>query len=304
MADLDFYQRTIGISTIDELCEALCQTLLKTNRTYSFWVDWDKASRNTDNYKLQLGLLSTLRGSTNPRADFKKLLKRYPEVAEALPRLLAEHEHRLTIAVGKTPPFEYVDIDFSVRDDSPTHVQRLVRFSEETGLLALLASVTQPQDYLLGVEVGLDSNARKNRSGVVLEALVEVVVDSLCSQHSDMRFLEQDIFGHAAEVFGVECPPAMTNRRFDFAVLHGGVPTNIEVNFYGGTGSKPSEIVNSYSDRTRVLKAHGWRFVWVTDGPGWIKMRNPLRKGVSEIDYVLNYQMLHEGLLTRVLMET
>jgi len=60
-----------------------------------------------------------------------------------------------------------LDIDFSSRDTSTERVNQLVTFAEKTGLLTLLSSVTQPQDYLLGVEVGLDSNARKNRSGVI-----------------------------------------------------------------------------------------------------------------------------------------
>jgi type II restriction enzyme len=95
----------------------------------------------------------------------------------------------------------------------------------------------------------------------------------------------------------------MADSRFDFAVLSRNVPTNVEVNFYGGTGSKPSEIVNAYSDRAHALRQYGWRLVWVTDGPGWLKMRNPLRKGVTDIDYVLNLQMASDGLLERILLE-
>jgi len=303
MADLGFYRRALGVATVDDLCDALCASLLKTNRTYGFWVDWDKVNRQTDDYSYQLGLLSVLRGSKRPKADLSKLLKRYPEVAEAFPRLLAEHEDQLTIAAGSEPPFEYVDIDFRARDSSPSQVRRLLEFAEGTGLLAVLTRLTQPKDYLLGVEVGLDSNARKNRSGVVLEGLVADMMDAMQAEHRDMRILKQNVFSRASEAFGVECPPSMADRRFDFAVLRKGVATNIEVNFYGGSGSKPSEIVSSYSDRNGKLRASGWRFVWVTDGPGWLKMRGPLRTGVEAIDYVLSYQMLCDGLLARILTE-
>ncbi len=302
MADLDFYRRAIGVNTVDELCEAICASLLKTNRTYEFWVDWDKANRNSDEHKYQLGLLATLKGSDTPRKDLEKLLRRYPEVAAAFPRLLAEHENQLTVLTAKNPPFKYIDLDFSTRDRSSADIRQLATFAEKTGLLNMLSSVAQPQDYLLGVEVGLDSNARKNRSGVVLESLVGDAIDALVRVNKGVVCLKQEAFRRAAETFDVRCPPSMTGRRFDFALLHRGVPTNIEVNFYGGTGSKPSEIVNSYSDRARILKKHGWRFVWVTDGAGWLKMRTPLRNGVEAIDYVLNYQMLHDGLLTRIML--
>ena len=303
MAELDFYRRAIGVNTVDELCDAICASLLKTNRTYEFWVDWDKANRNSDEYKYQLGLLATLKGSDTPRKDLEKLLRRYPEVAEALPRLLAERGNELTILSGQSHPFKYIDLDFATRERSSEEIRQLATFAEKTGLLEMLSSVTQPQDYLLGVEVGLDSNARKNRSGVVLESLVEDTIDALAGANKGLVCLKQTVFKQAAKAFDVDCPPAMSARRFDFALLHGGVPTNIEVNFYGGTGSKPSEIVGSYCDRARILKEHGWRFVWVTDGPGWLKMRNPLRVGVEAIDYVLNYQMLHDGLLARIVLQ-
>jgi len=196
-----------------------------------------------------------------------------------------------------------LDIDFSSRDTSTERVNQLVTFAEKTGLLTLLSSVTQPQDYLLGVEVGLDSNARKNRSGVILESLVETIIDSLAKAHPSMCCLKQATFEQAAEVFGLDCLHSMNERRFDFATFYSGRATNIEVNFYGGTGSKPSEIVNSYADRARILRECGWRFIWVTDGPGWLKMRNPLRNGIEAIDYVLNYQMVKDGFLEAILLQ-
>ncbi len=303
MANLDFYRRAIGVNTVDELSDAICASLLKTNRTYDFWVDWDKANRNSNEYKYQLGLLATLKGSDTPRKDLERLLRRYPEVAEAFPRLLAEHENQLTVLSRQSHPFKYIDLDFSTRDRSSADIRQLATFAEKTGLLEMLSNVAQPQDYLFGVEVGLDSNARKNRSGVVLESLVSDAVDALARVNKGVVCLKQPILNQAAKTFDVECPSSMSARRLDFALLRRGVPTNIEVNFYGGTGSKPSEIVGAYCDRARILKEHGRRFVWVTDGPGWLKMRNPLRVGVEGIDYVLNYQMLHDGLLARILLQ-
>jgi type II restriction enzyme len=302
VADLRFYKRAIGVSTVDGLCEILCASLMKTNRAPEFWVDWSKVNRRSDAYSRQLALLSTLRGSEAPRSDLAKLLKDYPEVAQAFPRLLAEQKDRLSVLVEVSSPFESVDLDFTKSELDDADIEALVAFADQSGLLTLLTGLSHTQDYLLGVEVGLDSNARKNRSGVVLEKLVEAILDSLIKEHSELRLLKQDSFRTAAERFGVRCPPLMENTRFDFAVLCGKVPTNIEVNFYGGSGSKPSEIVNAYSDRARTLGEYGWRLVWITDGPGWLKMRHPLLKGVSDIEYVLNLQMVRDGLLKAVLL--
>ena len=46
---------------------------------------------------------------------------------------------------------------------------------KKTGLFKLLskAKINSLLDYITGVEVGLDSNARKNRTGKVMENLVE-----------------------------------------------------------------------------------------------------------------------------------
>ncbi len=42
----------------------------------------------------------------------------------------------------------------------------------------------------------------------------------------------------------------------------------------------------------RVAKEHNVEFLWVTDGPAWHKMEQPLLLSMKEIDWVLNYRML------------
>jgi len=85
-------------------------------------------------------------------------------------------------------------------------------------------------------------------------------------------------------------------------VISKGRATNIEVNFYGGTGSKPGEIVSSYTNRGEVLSSAGWKFIWLTDGEGWKAMQNPLRVGVEYIDYVINAYLLRKGLLEKIIL--
>ncbi len=76
---------------------------------------------------------------------------------------------------------------------------------------------------------------------------------------------------------------------------------NIETNFYEGAGSKPSAIVGEYTDRNRLLNHKGWKFIWLTDGGGWRKMKNPLLEGIRGIDYVINVCMLRDGILGKIL---
>ena len=126
-------------------------------------------------------------------------------------------------------------------------------------------------DYLLGVEVGLDTNARKNRSGLFLETLVDETLRELSSRHPNLVVINQKTFGYVEEKYDIIIPPTLRDRKFDFAIINQGKATTIEVNFYSGTGSKPSEIVSSYINRGEVLAAAGWKFVWLTDGMGWKK---------------------------------
>ena len=50
-----------------------------------------------------------------------------------------------------------------------------VRFMKESGLFDLLQNhiINNLYDYVLGIEVGLDSNGRKNHGGHLMENLVE-----------------------------------------------------------------------------------------------------------------------------------
>jgi len=101
-------------------------------------------------------------------------------------------------------------------------------------------------DYLLGVEVGLDTNARKNRSGLFLEKMVTEILSELSARNSDLIIVEQKTFGYVEENYHVKIPPTLRNRKFDYTVINKDKSINIEVNFYSGTGSKPSEIISSY----------------------------------------------------------
>ena len=54
-------------------------------------------------------------------------------------------------------------------------IEKYIKFMENTGLFELLQShlINNIIDYVTGILVGLDSNARKNRVGNILEIYVE-----------------------------------------------------------------------------------------------------------------------------------
>ncbi len=134
-----------------------------------------------------------------------------------------------------------------------------------------------------------------------LETMVTETLSELSSRNPSLLFVEQKSFGYVEDKYSIRIPSTLRDRKFDYAVINDGKATNIEVNFYSGTGSKPSEIISSYINRGEVLSSAGWKFVWLTDGMGWRKMRNPLRTGVENMNFVINAYLLRKGLLESIL---
>jgi type II restriction enzyme len=77
----------------------------------------------------------------------------------------------------------------------------------------------------------------------------------------------------------------------------------MEFNYYGGGGSKPQEIIDSYIDRQRQLANDGWRFILVTDGLGWLAGKNQLFRGIEELDFIMNLSFVKAGLLEAAIRE-
>jgi type II restriction enzyme len=302
MANLNFYNKYLQLATIDEICEKLCSTLIETNYTYDYFVNWEKVIKNRDFYKYEIALLKSLKNSNNPTDDFRKLIMKYPEVIKVIPILIACREGILKVLDLIDTDLNYHVFNFSKSTFNNTEIDAITQFTCNTGLLNILCTMDSATDYLLGVEVGLDTNARKNRSGSFLEQLVTETLSELSQGNKNLIIIEQKSFHYVEDSYGIRIPIELRDRKFDYAVINNGKATNIEVNFYSGTGSKPSEIVSSYSERNRVLNLAGWKFVWLTDGQGWNKMKRPLYVGVSNIDYVINSYLLRKGLLKPIIL--
>ena len=89
MADLTFYKKHLNLSTVDEICKALSDTLIETNYTYDFFVNWSKVTKNRDAFKYEVALLKSLKNSSKAVGDLRNLLTKYPEIIKVIPLLLA-----------------------------------------------------------------------------------------------------------------------------------------------------------------------------------------------------------------------
>lgn len=158
-----------------------------------------------------------------------------------------------------------------------------MEFLEGTGLAELFQSKTINDlvDYVFGVETGLDSNARKNRSGHIMEATVA-------------RLLDEKGIDYRTEVYSKEWSILKSvlgddEKRFDFVIETPSKVYLVEVNFYSSGGSKLNEVARSYSELApKVNSVEGFEFVWITDGWGWKSARNKLQEAFSIIPRVYN----------------
>ena len=162
-------------------------------------------------------------------------------------------------------------------------IDGVMEFLENTGLADVLQTrkITNLVDYVLGVETGLDSNARKNRSGHVMENMVAEIFN-------------ENAIPYRTEVYSSEWP-AITDalgddeKHFDFVVETADKTYLIEVNFYSGGDSKLNEVARSYSDIAPKINAvDGFEFVWITDGIGWSSAKNKLQEAFNIIPSIYN----------------
>lgn len=300
MAKIETYAALPNIKDMKNLVDLFMATLVETNRTYDFFVDWGKVRRNVDALKVEIGILSSVVGTREPIAELRAVLKRYPEAAKAIPILIAIRDEQFKVLEDIEADSKYAEFNFGKLSYTDAEIETLIHFCNRTGITALLTSLNTLRDYVSGVEVGLDTNARKNRSGTAMERLIYPLLESLAKEHK-FNIVSQKTFSHLQQKYGLKVPPALKNRCFDIALLGERDNVNIETNFYSGGGSKPEEIVESYITRNNELQRSNWKFIWVTEGLGWRSMRNQIERAFEEIDYILNVDFVHRGLLAKIL---
>jgi len=296
MAKIDFYNKFFDFDSIDKIHRAFSDFLLLTNRAYNFFVDWEKIKKNLEKYKIEIGVLSSLVNSKNFESDLRNILTEYPKTRAILPILIAMREIKFDI-LDDIETSKIVTLDFSTKETSENYIDTLIRFAKKSGIEELFKMIRVLNDYVLGVEVGLDTNARKNRSGKFMENIIKPILLEISKNKKEIELLPKVKFKKLAEKYKVKIPRGLQNRTSDFTIRKKDKLISIEVNFYSGQGSKPQEIVDAYINRQRELRKAGWQFIWITDGNGWLKGVNQIKKAISEMDFVLNIHFAKKGFL-------
>lgn len=301
----ELYLEFLDVKNIESVIEKFHDTIIDTNRSYNFFVDWDKVRNNINKYKIEFHILNSLVGSKQFEDELKEILQKYPQVLPAIPILLAIRELNFKVIkdfTDKVP--KVVNYDFNVRNLTSEDIDNIIEFFDKTGLKNLFINMVTKNiyDYAIGVEVGLDSHARKNRSGDAMELLLKPIIEEIAKKKGIQTILFQKTFEYLETNYKIKVNSSIRNRKADFILIKNNKKViNIEVNFFSGTGSKPQEIVDSYIERQNELKNNGFEFIWITDGEGWKGQKNQIHKGFEKIDYLLNLYFVRIGLLEEIL---
>lgn len=269
---------------------------------YAYYVDFAKVYNNVDNIKVELNILNSLVGSKNIRQDFLALVGKYPETIKCIPILLAVRGQEIRVND------ENKDLNFVFTKD--LDVNCLSEFMEKSGLFELISNriINNLADYVLGVEVGLDSNGRKNRGGHLMEDVVENHLINAGFKRDENYFKEmylQDIEKRWNVDLSALSNNGKAKKRFDFVVKTNNCIYAMETNFYGGFGggSKLNETARSYKMLAQEAQdIQNFKFVWITDGTAWRSARNNLEETFDIMDNMYNLKELEEGVFKQILV--
>ena len=250
--------------------------LQETNQTLDFFCDFEKINRNVSDIKLSLCMLNSLIGASNMRAAVETLWQRDKSAFNVMDILIAVRSEGRKKVLNRLGECVVLDSLFNTVDG-------VMEFLNDTGLGSIFQSrkIKDLSDYVFGIETGLDTNARKNRSGHVMEKMVGSIFDKNGIEYRTEVYSSE--WSAITKVLGDD------EKRFDFVVETTSKTYLIEVNFYSGGGSKLNEVARSYSDLSpKINSVVGFEFVWITDGIGWHSARNKIQEAYNIIPSVYN----------------
>ena len=253
---------------------------LTSARPPEYFVDWKKVKDNTKRYVTEIALLESIfRLPKEERAiHFREIWKKWKDkkkLAEALVMLIAYRVDK--------QGFPSLRLKDNIVKISFCDVDSLVTFAEEVGIFSQLDIGGSLLDYLLGVEVGLDTNARKNRSGKIFELYV-------CKPLLKRLFLGKKIVYQDKKTNLWKNIGNSKRKYHDFVIYHDEDKTLpymvVECTFIATSGSKPTAIAESYPKLSELAGKSDMRFLWLIDGEGWKQQRGDLIAAVKEVDIV------------------
>ena len=255
--------------------------LSETNATLDYFTDFKKIKSNVNKIAIKLNQLNYLIGKEDLNKAVYELYEENPKVFEVLDILIAIRKNKRAKTFNNKGEIILLDTYF----ETP---ELVLEFIEETGLAEVFKNkdISNLVDYVFGIEVGLDTNARKNRGGDNMSKAVSLIFDKagVFYKKEVNNTIFPEIISLGADV-----------KRFDFVIKTKRKTYLIEANYYNSGGSKLNETARSYSDvAPKINQYENYEFVWVTDGQGWFSAKNKLEEAFNIIPSLYNLITLED----------
>ncbi|MEM3369605.1 MAG: DpnII family type II restriction endonuclease [Candidatus Micrarchaeia archaeon] len=271
--------RELGYSSEEEYFKEFFQTLLISNRDARFFVNWEKVYSHVMEHLEEISLLNGLVNikDVNERKNrLRLILEKYPNARQIIPLIIATRESKLELIVFSNDNIIFKGVDFRNSD-----LDEIIRFCEDSGIIDLLGSIKDLFSYITGVEVGMDTNARKNRSGKYYE---ELVLKYLKNKGIDIR--------KADRTFELE-----RTKKPDFIIYKNDEISAIVEVFFAGIGSKPLETIQSFITLQNAASNKNIKFIFITDGIVWKSGETERQRALEKLDYPLNLRLAAKHLM-------
>lgn len=148
-------------------------SMSETNTTLDYFTDFDKVKKNVAQIEIHLNQLNYLLGKDDLKQAVYDLYAECPNAFSILEILIAVRKKEQKKSLDEKGQVVTLNSYFQSAD-------KIIDFLNNTGLADVFRdkNIKNLVDYVFGIEVGLDTNARKNRGGDNMSKAVQLLFDN------------------------------------------------------------------------------------------------------------------------------
>lgn len=280
---------------IEEKLDFFNKTLSNIPFSADYWFNFEKVRKNVDELGADIFTLDFLVGKNKPEVEL--FFKEKPELLKLIPKLLGIRSNLMKNGILGVDGFEetyYLNFE----DIEINKLDKYIEFIDESGLMEMFKNGISKsvKDYYVGVEAGMDSNGRKNRSGKIGEEFLEKHLSKFASENG-YEWLGQTTTSSVKEKYDVNLEKIFDNRRFDGSLYKPESKKLIlfEINIFNAGGSKSKSASTEFQTLKNRISSTYHDFIYITDGDGWKSDQSHLREAIENIGHVFNTKMVKAG---------
>lgn len=259
------------------------KTLNKTNIKLEEYVSWDDINENMQDKKWYCNQLNFLLSKSEEEFlnKFNLCFEKLKDSFSILPILITQKSFNF---------YFYIQNEIQTLDIN--NLNNVLNFIKESGLLMNVFLNELCKDiytYCFGVEVGLNSNSHKNKSGKWASLIFEQIIKKHKISNLQKEIPISKIFNNITNT------KEFRTKKIDYFFVLRNKKYIVELNYFNYAGSK----INSEADRfigfnkwIHEQKNNDIEFLYITDGLGWLKHKNKLEEVLINIRHCYNFNLL------------